>query len=378
MKYPSIRLVYDRKKIASQTKVGLIQIEIKHNKKNKYVSTGVKVYPNQWKNNQICNRFDANDLMDQIESHLKNIRKYFGELDKAGDSFTFDKFDLFLESLNKDSGSFIDFISKRISERSIRHSTKKQHIVMLNALIDFGKIKSFNDVSIQNIKLFDDFIKSKGLVQQSVHGYHKRLKTYINEAMKYELIKKNPYDNFSIPRGESKTRKYLNFEELKKVEMAEISDNAVNRARDCFIFCCYTGLSYVDLERFDWKKNVNNISGKYFIEDHRQKTGSAYKIQILPPAMRILEKYEYNLPVITNQKYNQYLKLVSKYAGIEKPLTSHMARHTFAVFALNNGVRIEVVSKMLAHTDIKTTQIYAKILQKEVEEGFEILENKLK
>ena len=116
---------------------------------------------------------------------------------------------------------------------------------------------------------------------------------------------------------------------------------------------------------------------KYVIADRRLKTNEDYFIVLLSPAVAILQKYDFNLPLISNQKYNDFLKVAACYAHIEKTLTTHCARHTFAVFALNSGVPIEVVSKMLGHTNIKTTQLYAKILNTEVEKGFDLLESRL-
>lgn len=236
----------------------------------------------------------------------------------------------------------------------------------------------FSDINLKNIKLWDDYIKNKVKEQSSVYGYHKRLKVYVKEAYQLDLIKKNPYEGFTTPRGESSTRKYLEIDELSKVENVDIPDESISNVRDCFIFCCYTGLAYADLAKFRWDSDVVSRSGKYFIEDMRQKTGSPYKIQILSPAMNILKKHNFTLPVISNQNYNLRLKVVGSYAKINKALTSHVARHTFATWALSQGIRIETVSKMLAHADIKTTQIYAKILQREVDDAFDTLEEKLK
>jgi len=377
MKYPSIRLVFDRKKTATDEKPAIVQVEVKLNNKKKYISTGVKLYPDQWKKNQVVNRVDAYELMNQINRSIKSIRSWIDKEQEAGEEFSFSKLDSFIEYSNNSSGSFIDFIEKRIEIRTIKQSTKRQHRVLVSTLNDFGKIQSFADVTVKNIKLFDDYLKCNGNSQPTVHGYHKRLKVYIKEAIKLELLKSSPYDNFSVPKGEGKTRRYLDADELKRVEEADMFDDSIMRARDCFIFCCYTGLAYSDLASFNWEKDVKVRDGKFFIEDERIKTETLYKIQILPPAMRILQKYNYKLLVTTNQNYNRDLKVVAKYAKLNKPISSHTARHTFAVFALNNGVRIEVVSKMLAHRNIKTTQIYAKILQSEVEAGFDILEKKI-
>lgn len=137
-------------------------------------------------------------------------------------------------------------------------------------------------------------------------------------------------------------------------------------------------MAYGDLYNFDFINKIEKRGSKYVIADRRVKTNEDYFIVLLTPAMDILKKYDFKLPIMSNQKYNYYLKVAASFAKIDKSLTSHCARHTFAVFALNNKVPIEVVSKMLGHTNIKTTQIYAKILNSEVEKGFDALEKVLR
>lgn len=378
MEIPTFRFVFDRNKRASKTNKGLVQIEVNFKKKRKWITTGVKVYSDQWNKEQVVGRVDAYELNEQLAIQIKKLRDWVNQLSVKDEVFSFEKLESHLNRHQNYSDSFIDFLRERIENKAIRESTKSQHRVLLRTIEDFGGMHYFSDLTPKNIKLFDDYLHTRTVNQSTVHGYHKRLKTYIKEAITYEFLKDNPYAGFSFPKGKGANRKYLTFEELKDVEDANIIDNAVLHARDCFVFCCYTGLAYADLAKFNWEKDVSKRDGKFFIEDVRQKTETPYKIQILSPAMRILEKYGFKLPVISNQKYNQYLKLVTSYAKISKPLTSHMARHTFAVFALNNGIRIETVSKMMAHSDIKTTQIYAKLMQSEVEAGFDLLEEKIK
>ncbi len=377
MKYPTIRLVFDRKKVATTEKKGLIQIEVLFQGKRKFISTGVKVFAGQFKNDQVLHRSDAIELNNQIAMLVTTIREWITELYKNKESFSFEKMNT-LFTFTSNPHSFLSFVEERIQKRKIQNSTKKQHEVMLNALKEFGTIQTFSDLIPKNIKLFDDYIKSKVTTQSSVYSYHKRLKTYINEAIQLEIIKSNPYHSFQTPRGDHSHRKYLEKEELSRIEKLDLDQKkTLCKVRDCFVFCCYTGLAYSDLSKFSWKEDVIQKEGKYFIEDVRQKTGTRYKIQILSPAFRILEKYDFCLPVYSNQKMNEYLKVIADIAHIKKNLTSHCARHTFATWALSQGVRIETVSKMLAHKDIQTTQIYAKILQQEVEDGFDLLESKV-
>lgn len=136
-------------------------------------------------------------------------------------------------------------------------------------------------------------------------------------------------------------------------------------------------MSYADMFKFDFK-NVVEEKGKYVIRDERVKTEEEYFIVLLSPAVEILKKYNYSLPKLSNFQYNQKLKIVADYAKINKSLTSHMGRHSFAVLALNLGVKIENLAKMMGHTDIKTTQIYAKVLNESVKSEFEMLEKAIR
>lgn len=179
---------------------------------------------------------------------------------------------------------------------------------------------------------------------------------YINDAIQSEIIGSNPYDGIKIERGKSGVRRYLTHRRLR-----------------LFLFQCYTGFAYAELAKFDFTKVVER-NGKFVVHDIRQKTSELFYIVLLSPAVNILKKYNFKLPIISSQQYNVQLKAVVALAGLQKSLTSHMGRHTFAVMVLNNGVRIETVSKMMGHSDIKTTQIYAQFLNSEVEREFDRLE----
>ena len=151
----------------------------------------------------------------------------------------------------------------------------------------------------------------------------------------------------------------------------------LNRVRDLFLFCCYTGLAYADLAIFNFKDAIMT-DGMYRIRDERIKTGTPYNISLMDKVMNILKKYEFKLPVISNQKYNSYLKILGAFCEIKKKLTSHVARHTFATtVTLAQGVPLETVSKMLGHKHITTTQIYAKITNDKIGQDMAALSEKL-
>ena len=242
------------------------------------------------------------------------------------------------------------------------------------SLREFDRIIYFSDLTKANITLYDDWLHAKGYSQPTIYNYHKRNKRYIHEAIKFDLLKNDPYKGERFSRGKHAIRKYLTAEELKKVKDAQIYSETICRVRDLFIFQAYTGISYADLAKFNFKRDVQKRGNKYVILDIRLKTEENYFIVLLSPAMEILKKYDYVLPIISNQQYNLRLKIVADYAGLDRNLTVHMSRHTFATMCLNNGVKMENVSKMLGHTNVRTTQQYAKVLNAEVEKDFEMLE----
>ena len=160
----------------------------------------------------------------------------------------------------------------------------------------------------------------------------------------------------------------------------------LNTVKDIFLFSCYTGLAYADVKKLKQSDVVTGVDGKRWLAYRRQKTDTTAKIPLLPPAIRLMEKYfdhpetmesKRLLPVLSNQKMNAYLKEIADICGISKTLTYHIARHTFATtITLSNGVPIETVSKMLGHRNLRTTQHYAKILDKKISEDMEKLKEK--
>ncbi|WP_317619666.1 site-specific integrase [Chryseobacterium sp. D764] len=182
-------------------------------------------------------------------------------------------------------------------------------------------------------------------------------------------------------------RPYLSKEKIQAIYEKEFASDRLSQVRDIFLFSCYTGLAYVDVKKLS-KSHVNiGIDGYQWIFTHRQKTDTSIRIPLLPLAQELILKYEDHpecvnsdvlFPVLSNQKMNSYLKEIVSVCGINKDLTFYIARHTFATtVTLSNGVPIESVSKMLGHTNIKTTQHYAKILDKKVSEDMFILRSKL-
>jgi site-specific recombinase XerD len=204
--------------------------------------------------------------------------------------------------------------------------------------------------------------------------YIKNLKTVLNFAVSRGYISNNPIQNYKA-KLQRIEKEFLTEKEIQTIESKKIDNERLDEARDVFIFCCYTGLSYSDSAKLSNHNIVIGINGKKQIHIKRTKTDVAANIPLLPKALAIIEKYKEHesciysgklLPIKSNQKQNAYLKEIATLAECTKKLTTHTARHTFATLMLTKGVSIETVSSMLGHTNIKTTQIYAKIINEKI------------
>ena len=239
----------------------------------------------------------------------------------------------------------------------------------------FGRLLSFSDLTDKNVKAFDDFLREEApRSQPTIHAYHKVIKMYTRLAHQLGYIETDPYDSplCHFERGKYKERKPLTEEELMEIRKVKLPLKE-GRVRDLFVFCAYTGLSYIDSQVFDFETMTQELNGFTYIDGERVKTGNAFFTPILPPAMEVLKKYKYQLPHITNQKANDYLHLIEDRLKINKPLTTHVARHSFATLCLSYDIPIENVARMMGHSNIRTTQVYARILKKTIERHTEAL-----
>lgn len=215
--------------------------------------------------------------------------------------------------------------------------------------------------------------------------YIKNFHKIINQCLANGWIDKDPFANYKSKVKEV-IREYLDENEIEKIINKDLHMERLGVVRDIFIFSCFTGLAYIDVKQLTPDNIAMGIDGEKWIYKNRQKTDTTSKIPLLPTALEILRKYENHplcvnknrlLPILSNQKMNSYLKEIATLCNIPKDLTFHIARHTFATtITLTNGVPIESVSKMLGHTNIKTTQHYAKIIDKKISEDMMALRAK--
>lgn len=388
LSYPISRFVFDRKKISSEKRKGLIQIEVRYEKKRKWISTGIKVFKDQWHDKRyIVNSLDSDELNERLFLCKEKIDSYFNSLMEKGITFSWDDFDIFLKRMDTSTSSetFIDYVARRIEERNdIKPSTKANHRKLLTSLDEFGKILYFSDLTKSNVADYYNFLLGKEVIIQgkvqklkltTTSSYMKFLKVYINDAIQHDKLDKNPCNGLKVKRGSAENGRWLSLEELSRIENIENIPSSLKIIRDLFLIQCYTGMAYTDLMDFSPEK-LTEVDGVTVLSGKRKKSGESYVTVIYPTLKNLLDKYNYNIPKRTNQSYNRALKILSMACNIDKPLATHWARRTCGMLMLNKGYSIEVVAKVLGHSDIKTTQqCYAKILDRTVIDSFKKIEN---
>lgn len=237
--------------------------------------------------------------------------------------------------------------------------------------IDVTKINGSFIYNLESYLKYESSYKDKtGIKNNSVVKYFKNFKTVCNYCMKIDLIDKNPFNKYS-GKINVKEATFLTQVELDSIEKKEFGSERLNRVRDIFLFSCYTGYAPIDACNLTLENLIQDNLGNYWIKTERQKTGIKSNVPVLGPTLRIIKKYEgiseKLLPKLSNQKMNAYLKEIADVCGIHKHLTWYVSRHTFATtVTLGNGIKLENVSSMMGHSNIKQTQHYAKVLDANV------------
>lgn len=283
---------------------------------------------------------------------------------------------------------------KELIGKEYAPGTLERYTTSLKHTIEFMQWK-YNISDIDITKIDHAFITDYEFWLRSVRNcanntavkYIKNFNKIIKICLANDWLDRNPFANYKSKVKEVE-RVFLTEDEIQALMNKEFKTERLTLVRDIFLFSCFTGLAYIDVKNLTKSHISIGIDGEKWIFTHRQKTESASKIPILPVTQIIIDKYKNHpecinkdklLPILTNQKMNAYLKEIADICEIEKDLTFHIARHTFATtVTLTNGVPIESVSKMLGHKNLRTTQHYAKVLDRKVSEDMEVLRNKFK
>lgn len=374
-------IVFDHRNRTKPGTEGPLEVRITVSRKPYYISTGVRVKEKQWSHDRVINHPQADVLNERLRILVNNIMH---EINKCIDADKEIKVSEIRKTAWKTSHeeSAMEWMQGEVQRLPVRLGTLKHYTCLLQRLEDFGQMLSWSDVNVDNIYAFDAWLRNLtgrtgSITQSGIHTYHKCLRALLNRAEKSGQITSNPYNRLrgEFSKGERESTEYLTEEEMAKIEAFSPTPGTwMEKCRDLFVFQMYTGLSFSDAQAFDMS-SYKEINGKWRVIAPRIKTGQPYVNQLLPPAVEVLKRYGMTVPKISNQVYNRELKQIGIAAGISIPLHSHLARHTFATFMLRNGVKIENLSKMLGHTNIKQTQRYAKVLAESVHEDFDMIEN---
>ncbi|WP_321373425.1 site-specific integrase [uncultured Draconibacterium sp.] len=365
------------------------------------LSTGIYCHPDKWDESgqHFSGRNERAQILNNRLSKIQNeIQDHYNLLKSSGEDFDVITIENRIRNIDDSEGilKVFDYYLKNMHEKlgkSYSHETYKHYKSSRKRLGEFvKKFSKRTDYPVEKVdykflEAFDVFLKKEYKVHQNTAwNYHKHTRRVLNLAVSMDLIEKNPYKKYKVPLAET-NRDFLTATELHAIQDKEIKIQRLDAIRDIFVFACYTGLSYSDIAKLHKDHLRIGIDKNEWIFIDRTKTNNRCRIPVLPVAKFILEKYQNTshykvkgllLPVLTNQKMNSYLKELADICGVNKELTMHMARHTFATtVTLSNGVPLETVSKILGHTNLKTTQIYAKILDQKISDDIKQLQSKL-
>jgi site-specific recombinase XerD len=367
------------------------------------ISTGLTCDPARWNNaagKANGNGEESKALNAQLEVIKRKIQDAFFELHLAGKVVSVEELknklsgradrQLSLVEIFQDhNNKFQELVGKEYAAGTLeRFKTSLKHTT------EFLKFKyNVSDIDIRRIDHafvteFEFYLRSvRKCANNSAVKYIKNFGKIIRICLANGWIDKDPFANYKS-RIKEVERVFLSDVELEAIKNKDFRNERLSHVRDIFLFSCYTGLAYADVKKLSPQDLVIGIDGDTWIQTNRQKTDTKSSIPLLPLAIQMIEKYRNHpkcknenkvLPILSNQRMNSYLKEIADVCSIDKELTYHIARHTFATtVTLSNGVPIETVSKMLGHRDLRITQHYAKIIDRKVSDDMRVLKEKFK
>ncbi|GFD92327.1 transposase [Alteromonas sp. KUL156] len=378
-----IRFITFKSKVRADKKTTLY-CRITYNKKRKQFATGVFINPNFWdsKKQKLLNKVENHKFVNtQLSLISQKINEAFLLLQLQQNDFNVDgiysqykgenireeKTLLELYNIhNEQTKKLIGIDFKEVSwNRYVENKRKIEKFIKFKYKRNDIKL---NKLDLKFIKDLEYYFKTElKLSQATINRSLQRVKKIVQFGIDENYLEKNPFSLYKSTKHKIELI-YLTTEELKDLEEFNFNQVRLAQIRDLFVFCCYTGLAYQEMSSLRPEHVVKGFDNDYWIEMYRQKTSSKISIPLLPKAKLLLEKYGNSLPKISNQKFNSYLKEIAGVVGIDKKLTHHVARKTFATTVLlYNGVSMEVVSELLGHSRLQVTQEhYAKIVKKKV------------
>ena len=308
-----------------------------------------------------------NPLQDFLNTTRERAMIIMTEMRRKGIPITMDNFCTYWKEGGVDKiwtldMLFAEYLGLRKEEYEAGDMTKVTYNRYLKSKDYFYEIcglkgnEDIHTITIQHWKKFEAGLKQR-FKQSYVCGWQKKIKSVFVYAWQTGKITAMPFVGTTIDRGGIEIT-YLTDEEIDKVRKQQFTREKYDRVRDIFLFACSTGLSYADMVKVK-KEDIKEKNGQYYLSGNRQKTGGKYIVPLSEEALSLLKKYDYQLPFISPQKYNAYLKIIGDICGIDKPFTSHLARRTAACYMVNHGVSDEIVAKVLGDSVEMVRKHYA-------------------
>ena len=370
----SYNLVFNRKKRLNKRGMALVQVEAYLNRKKMYFSTKIYLKPEQWdaKRKMVKNHPNANVLNRMLYENIAAIEQTELGLWQQGKSISLDLLKNSIDKPLSNGRSFLTFFKEEIANSSLKESTRQNHLSTLELLQEFKKEVLFTDLTFEFVSSFDNYLQSKGYHLNTIAKHMKHLKRYINVAINKEYmdIQKYAFRKYKIKSIEG-SHTHLAPEELHKFENLQLIGRytRLQKTKDAFLFCCYAGLRYSDF---------TNLTSANIVEVHLDNWIIYISVntvmELLLPlyflfvckGIEILQRYKDDLnsffKLKDNSNINKELNILAGLAKIDKRVSFHTARHTNATLLLYNGANITTVQKLLGHKSVKTTQVYANIM----------------
>ena len=347
-----------------------VELSIVINSKRTYVALPQKYSPVEFSKKMASKR--NNEVIEYTSAVRLKLNKYINEMMMSDIPVTADTLKEFFKTGGTKSYTlsqllieFKQYISSKTA--NCRTNVTRKYELAFNRLITYmGDVEASKVTFVHIEKLKAEMAKE--MEASTLAHTLTKIKAVFEFAVNVGKIRTNPFFKVTIERKTKEVEK-LDDDEVMRISTKEFHNERLNRVKDIFLFQVHTGLAYADMSNLR-QDDIQFEDGMHFVRKNRQKTEVTFFSVINNEAMRILEKYDFNLPVLSNQKYNAYLKEIADICNITKPLHTHIARHTCATRLLNQGMPLEIVAKVLGHTNTRQTQHYARLLDKTVLRAF--------
>jgi len=384
-------IVFNHRGTIGKDGCGPIEVRLTVDRDVFYINTGIRVAKQNFVGGSVVNQLDSKEMNERIRIMYARVQAEVNRFLEAGRKIKPEEIRRRVynfSDLQSGGDNLLVFIKEQEKILRLREGTLKHYRTLRLRLQEYGKLRDWSDLTVENIFQFDAWLhklakpqtqvakmmgeKPECISDAAVYNYHKCFKALLNRAVLMEKIESNPYARLhgQFKRGDKENVEFLTAEEMEAIEsLHPLAGSQMAICRDIFVFQLHTGLSYADTQVFDFSQYYQ-VNGRWCTVSRRVKTGVEYVIQLSDECERILQRYDWKLPHINNSDYNYCLKALGAAVGIEKRMHSHLARHSFGTYMVANNVAIQNVKAMMGHKDIKQTLRYAKVLHESVFASF--------